>query len=45
MARGITINGLPILNDRPQPFSMATPIEIGLDRYFAENVIGDPAPS
>ena len=39
---GIVINGLPIANDRPQPFGMATPMDIGLDRYYAENVIGGP---
>ena len=39
---GIVINGLPIDNDRPQPFGMATPMEVGLDRYYAQNVIGGP---
>jgi hypothetical protein len=42
LARGITINGLPILNDRPQPWSLPTPIEFGLDRYYVEQVIGGP---
>lgn len=42
VADGIIINGLPILNDRPQPFDMPTPMEIGLDRYYADNVIGGP---
>lgn len=42
VARGIVINGLPILNDRPQPFSLPTPREYGLDRYYKEQVIGGP---
>jgi hypothetical protein len=42
LARGITINGLPILNDRPQPWNGLTPIEMNLDRYYAEQVIGGP---
>jgi hypothetical protein len=42
IARGITINGLPILNDRPQPWTLPTPIEFGLDFYYVENVIGGP---
>ncbi len=42
LARGITINGLPILNDRPQPWAGPTPIEMNLDRYYAEQVIGGP---
>lgn len=42
LARGIVINGLPIVNDRPQPFDMPTPMEIDLDRYYVENVIGGP---
>lgn len=37
VAEGITINGLPIINDRPT-FGRMPPIP--LDRYFAENVIG-----
>ena len=40
--RGITINGLPILNDRPQPWAGPTPREMNLDRYYAEQVIGGP---
>jgi hypothetical protein len=42
VARGIVINGLPILNDRPQPFGLPTPAELALDVYYAENVIGGP---
>ena len=42
MARGIVINGLPILNDRPQPFDLPTPKDMALDLYYAENVIGGP---
>jgi Protein of unknown function (DUF1194) len=42
VARGIVINGLPILNDRPQPMGMPTPMEVALDRYYAESVIGGP---
>ena len=42
VTRGIVINGLPILNDRPQPFDLPTPMEVGLDRYYAEQVIGGP---
>ena len=42
LALGIVINGLPILNDRPQPFDIPTPVEVALDRYYEENVIGGP---
>ncbi len=42
VARGIVINGLPILNDRQQPFGLPTPMEIGLDSYYFDNVIGGP---
>ena len=42
VARGIVINGLPILNDRPQPFDLPTPVAIDLDRYYADQVIGGP---
>jgi hypothetical protein len=42
LARGITINGLPILNDRPQPWAGPTPRQMNLDRYYAEQVIGGP---
>jgi hypothetical protein len=38
--QGITINGLPILNDRPNPWGGAAPVD--LDRYYEENVIGGP---
>lgn len=37
---GIVINGLPILNDRPNPWG--GPPAYQLDRYFSENVIGGP---
>ncbi|EWY36471.1 hypothetical protein N825_26925 [Skermanella stibiiresistens SB22] len=40
VAAGITINGLPILNERPNPWGGAAPID--LDRYYEENVIGGP---
>lgn len=42
VARGIVINGLPILNDRPQPFDLPTPVAMALDLYYAEHVIGGP---
>ena len=42
VAKGIVINGLPILNDNPQPFDLPTPVEMVLDRYYTENVIGGP---
>jgi hypothetical protein len=42
VAKGIVINGLPILNDRPQPWTLPTPIEFGLDQYYIDNVIGGP---
>lgn len=38
--RGIVINGLPILNDRPNPWGGRPPAD--LDRYYDENVIGGP---
>ncbi len=38
---GITINGLAILNDRPNPFgNYYQPIPVPLDEYFADKVIG-----
>ncbi len=40
VAAGITINGLPILNDRPNQFGY--PIMKGLDLYYRECVIGGP---
>ena len=40
--KGIVINGLPILNDRPQPFDMPTPVELDLTGYYIEQVIGGP---
>lgn len=36
LAAGITINGLPIINDRPNPFGR---IEPPLEEYYVENVI------
>ena len=42
VARGIVINGLPILNERRQPFDLPTPIELALDQYYTEYVIGGP---
>jgi hypothetical protein len=42
VTKGIVINGLPILNDRPQPGGRPTPMEMALDRYFTESVIGGP---
>ena len=42
LERGIVINGLPILNDRPQPFDMPTPKEVQLDLYYERHVIGGP---
>ena len=42
VAQGIVINGLTILNDRPQPFDLPTPVAMALDRYFADHVIGGP---
>ena len=40
LARGITINGLPIVNDRPSPFGFAA--ERDLDKYYEQYVIGGP---
>jgi Protein of unknown function (DUF1194) len=40
VAAGITINGLPILADRPNPWGGTPPAD--LDRYFEERVIGGP---
>ncbi|MGH6899618.1 MAG: DUF1194 domain-containing protein [Geminicoccaceae bacterium] len=40
VAAGITINGLPIVNDRPNPWGGRPPT--GLDLYFEERVIGGP---
>jgi hypothetical protein len=39
VAEGITINGLPILNDRPT-FGRASPVP--LDDYYRDSVIGGP---
>lgn len=38
LAAGVTINGLPIVNNRPQPWGAPPPRH--LDRYYAERVIG-----
>jgi hypothetical protein len=40
VAAGITINGLPIVNDRPNPWGGLPPTD--LDRYFEDRVIGGP---
>jgi hypothetical protein len=40
VAKGITVNGLPILNDRPNPFGQSTPRAQNLDAYYEQNVIG-----
>lgn len=40
LAQGITINGLPIVNDRPTRWG--TPPERDLDVYYREQVIGGP---
>jgi|HigsolmetaAR203D_1030402.scaffolds.fasta_scaffold01292_5 hypothetical protein len=42
LAAGITINGLPIMNDRMQPFGLPTPNELRLDLYYEQQVIGGP---
>lgn len=43
LERGIVINGLPVMNDRPQPWVLPTPMEFGLDEYYRRNVVGGPA--
>jgi Protein of unknown function (DUF1194) len=40
VAAGITINGLPIVNDRPNPWGGRPPID--LDGYYEQKVIGGP---
>ncbi len=40
LAQGITINGLPIVNDRPTRWG--TPPERDLDLYYRDQVIGGP---
>jgi hypothetical protein len=40
LAQGITINGLPILNSRPNPWGGLPPLD--LDAYFQDHVIGGP---
>ena len=37
---GVTINGLPIVNDRPNPWGYPPPRD--LDRYYFDRVIGGP---
>lgn len=39
VAAGIIVNGLPVINDRPDPFPMRQP---PLDEYYREQVIGGP---
>ncbi|MGQ0662186.1 MAG: DUF1194 domain-containing protein [Pseudomonadota bacterium] len=39
VAKGITVNGLPILNERP---NFSRPAEVGLDLYYERFVIGGP---
>ncbi len=41
VAKGITINGLAIMNDRPNPTFGGREL-IPLDKYYTENVIGGP---
>ena len=40
VAAGITINGLPIMNDQPNPAGDLPPVD--LDRYYQDHVIGGP---
>jgi hypothetical protein len=40
LAQGVTINGLPIINDRPNPWGGPGPRN--LDIYYQDNVIGGP---
>ena len=40
LTQGITINGLPIINDRPNPWGGPGPRN--LDIYYQDNVIGGP---
>jgi len=40
LAHGITINGLPIVNDRPNPWGGEAPRD--LDSYYRNRVIGGP---
>jgi len=43
LAKGIVINGLVILSDRPVPWNAEhTNPPGGLDRYYQDNVIGGP---
>ena len=50
VAQGIVINGLPILNDRRQPFDLPTPVELALDEYYTRQrhrrgrLVRDPCP-
>jgi len=40
LKKGVTINGLPIVNDRMNPWG--GPPQRDLDKYYAKNVIGGP---
>ncbi len=40
VSRGITINGLPVINDRRNEFGLQSMAD--LDRYYAECVVGGP---
>ena len=40
VAAGITINGLPIVNDRPNPWGGSPPRDLNL--YFEQRVVGGP---
>lgn len=42
VARGITINGLAIKNDKPNPSGWRQPAAPPLDEYYEKNVIGGP---
>jgi hypothetical protein len=43
LAKGIVINGLVILSDRPVPWNAEhTNPPGGLDRYYQDNVVGGP---
>ncbi len=40
--RGVVINGLPILNDRPNPMGVGSPRDVAVDEYYERYVIGGP---
>ena len=43
MAEGVTINGLAIINDRPNPgYAFHTQPPGGLPEWYRQNVIGGP---